>query len=186
MRRPDRLRLETLSPLGAIFVMTANGNELVGYNAREGIFYRGRASKENLVRYTLIPLELRDLTSLLMGVPPVEIEGTWEGEDMRVRRSLSGGGSEVITFDPATGIPIGWERLGSDGELELSAVFSDFVSTPVGPFPLKISLKSYSGQEERFEIRYQEPEVNVAIPASVFVQQRPDRVREVPLDPIGG
>ncbi|MFQ5917319.1 MAG: hypothetical protein ACE5I0_05845, partial [Candidatus Binatia bacterium] len=146
-----------------------------------------RASKKNLVRYTLIPLELRDLTSLLMGLPPVEIEGSWKGEGLRIQWSLSGGGSEVVTFDPTMGIPVGWERLGSDGELELSAVFSDFVSTPVGPFPLRISLESNSSsQEERFEIRYQDPEVNVAIPASSFVQQRPDRVREVPLESLGG
>lgn len=187
VRRPVRLRLETLSPLGAIFILTADGDEVVGFDPRKGILYRGRASKKNLVRYTLVPLELRDLTSILMGLPPVEIEGTWKGEGLRIEWSLSGGGSEVVTFDPAMGIPVGWERLGSDGELEISAVFSDFVSTPAGPFPLSISLESYSNsQEERFEIRYQEPEVNVAIPASFFVQQRPDRVREVPLESLGG
>ncbi|MFQ5917388.1 MAG: hypothetical protein ACE5I0_06200, partial [Candidatus Binatia bacterium] len=59
VRRPSRLRLETLSPLGAIFILTADGDEVVGFDPREGVLYRGRASKKNLVRYTLIPLELR-------------------------------------------------------------------------------------------------------------------------------
>jgi hypothetical protein len=173
--------------LGAIFILTADGDEVVGFDPRKGVLYRGTASKKNLVRYTLIPLELIDLTSLLMGLPPVEIEGSWKGGGLRIEWSLSGGGSEVVTFDSTMGIPVGWERLGSDGELELSAVFSDFVSTPVGPFPLKISLESNSGsQEERFEIHYQDPEVNVAIPDSFFVQQRPDRIREVPLESLGG
>jgi hypothetical protein len=121
-----------------------------------------------------------------MGVPPVAIEGPWESEDLRIQRSLSRGGSEVVTFDPAMGIPIGWERVGSDGEVKLSAVFSDFISTPVGPFPLRIFLESYESKEERFEIRYQEPEVNVALSASLFVQQKPSHVREFPLESLGG
>lgn len=186
MRRPDRLRMEALSLLGTVLVLTVDGDEVVGFHPREGTFYRGRASKKNLARYIQIPLELRDLTSLLMGVPPVMIEGPWESEDLRIQRSLSRGGSEVVTFDPAMGIPIGWERVGSDGEVELSAVFSDFISTPVGPFPLMISLESYGSQEERFEIRYQEPEVNVALSASLFVQQKPSHVREFPLESLGG
>ncbi|MCH7911523.1 MAG: DUF4292 domain-containing protein [Deltaproteobacteria bacterium] len=186
VRRPDRLRMETLSLLGAILVLTVDGNEVVGFYPREGTFYRGRASKKNLARYIQIPLELRDLTSLLMGLPPVEIHWPWEGENLRIQRSLSGGGSEVVTFDPDMGIPIGWERVGPDGEVELSAVFSDFISTPVGPFPLRISLESYGSQEERLEIRYQEPEVNVALSASLFVQQKPSHVREFPLESLGG
>ncbi|MCZ6906573.1 MAG: DUF4292 domain-containing protein [Deltaproteobacteria bacterium] len=186
VRRPDRLRMEAFSLLGAILVLTVDGDEVVGFYPREGTLYRGRASKKNLTRYIQIPLELRDLTSLLMGVPPVAIEGSWESEDLRIQRPLSRGGSEVVTFDPAMGIPIGWERVGSDGEVELRAVFSDFISTPVGPFPLRISLQFYGSQEERFEIRYQEPEVNVALSASLFVQQKPRHVREYPIDSLGG
>ncbi len=186
VRRPDRLRMEAFSLLGAILVLTVDGDEVVGFYPREGTLYRGRASKKNLTRYIQIPLELRDLTSLLMGVPPVAIEGPWESEDLRIQQPLSRGGSEVVTFDPAMGIPIGWERVGSDGEVELSAVFSDFISTPVGPFPLRISLEFYGSQEERFEIRYQEPEVNVALSASLFVQQKPLHVREYFLESLGG
>jgi len=186
VRRPDRLRMEAFSLLGAILVLTVDGDEVVGFYPREGTLYRGRASKKNLTRYIQIPLELRDLTSLLMGVPPVAIEGSWESEDLRIQRPLSRGGSEVVTFDPAMGIPIGWERVGSDGEVELRAVFSDFISTPAGPFPLRISLQFYGSQEERFEIRYQEPEVNVALSASLFVQQKPRHVREYRLDSLGG
>ncbi|MFQ5848987.1 MAG: outer membrane lipoprotein carrier protein LolA [Candidatus Binatia bacterium] len=185
VRRPDRFRLETLSPLGAILILTADGEEVVGFHPREGIFYRGRSSKENLVRYTQIPLELRDLTYLLMGLPPVEIGGSWEGGGDRVERRLPEGGSEVVTFDRTMGIPVRWDRSGPDEDLELTVVFSEFVSTPAGPFPLMISLESYA-QERRLEIRYREPEVNVALPASLFVQQRPNHVREVPLESLGG
>ena len=71
IQRPDRLRLETLSYLGAILIVTANDKEIIGYHPREGVFVRGARSKENMLRYTQIPLELDEITSLLMGLPPV-------------------------------------------------------------------------------------------------------------------
>ena len=183
--RPNRLRLETLSPLGAILVLTANGDEVVGFLPRKRILYRGVSSKRNLVRFTQIPLELAELTSLLLGLPPVLHGGTWQGEDHAIRRALPNGGSEWIDFDPALGVPIGWDRLDSDGNTELSAVFSDFVSTSAGPFPLKISLESDT-EDKTWQIHYREPEINVQIPLPLFVQQRPKQVREISLESLGG
>jgi len=183
--RPDRLRLETLSPLGAILVLTANGDEVVGFLPRKRILYRGVSSKRNLFRFTQIPLELTELTSLLLGLPPVDAEGPWNGEDHAIYRRLPSGGSEWVDFDPVMGIPVRWDRLDSDGNTELSAVFSDFVSTTVGSFPLKIFLES-GAEDKSWEIRYREPEVNVQIPVPLFVQQRPSHVREIPLESLGG
>jgi len=183
--RPDRLRLETLSPLGAILVLTANGDEVVGFLPRKRILYRGVSSKQNLYRFTQIPLELTELTSLLLGLPPVKAEGPWKGEDHAIHRSLPSGGSEWVVFDPALGVPIRWDRLDSHGDTELSAVFSDFVSTTAGSFPLRIFLESGT-EEKTWEIRYREPEVNVQIPVPLFVQQRPSHVREISLESIGG
>lgn len=183
--RPDRLRLETLSPLGAILVLTANGDEVVGFLPRKRILYRGVSSKRNLIRFTQIPLELAELTSLLLGLPPVKEGGVWQGEDHAIERVLPNGGSERIDFDPALGVPIGWDRLDSDGYTELSAVFSEFVSTSAGPFPLKISLESDT-EDKTWQIRYREPEINVQIPMPLFVQQRPRQVREISLESLGG
>ena len=72
VQRPDRLRLETLTFLGAVLIVTVDNNEIVGYHPREGIFVRGERTKENLLRYTQIPLELSEITSLLMGLAPVD------------------------------------------------------------------------------------------------------------------
>lgn len=183
--RPDRLRLETLSPLGAILVLTANGDEVVAFLPRKRILYRGSSSKRNLFRFTRIPLELTELTSLLLGLPPVKVGGPWKGENHAIYRTLPTGGSEWIDFDPAMGIPVRWDRLDSDGNTELSAVFSDFVATTVGSFPLKISIESVT-EDKSWEIRYREPEVNVQIPVPLFVQKRPSHVREIPLESLGG
>ncbi len=56
---PIGLRLETLTFLGAILIVTANDKEIIGLHPREGVFVRGATTKENLRRYTQIPLSLK-------------------------------------------------------------------------------------------------------------------------------
>jgi hypothetical protein len=68
VQRPDRLRLDTLTILGAILIFTANPNEMIGYHPREGVFVRAAPTPENLRRYTQIPLGLPQATTLLMGL----------------------------------------------------------------------------------------------------------------------
>jgi len=179
------LRLETLSPLGATLIVTADGNEVIGFHPREALFFRGRSSKENLLRYTQIPLELEEVTALLMGLPPVNLQSGWGAQGDSIYRDMGEGGRETIAFDPVLGVPVKWERSGRDGDIELSALFSDFFPTPAGPFPLKISLEAHP-QEIRVEIHYQEPEVNVTLPFPLFVQERPGNARELPLESLGG
>lgn len=185
VRRPDRLRLETLTPFGALLIITVDGHEVLGFHPREALFYRGRSSKENILRYTRIPLEVVELTSLLMGLPPVEIQDHWQAKGDAIQRDLKGGGREVVSFDPLQAIPIRWERSGPDGRIELSAHFSDFSPTPAGPFPLAISLEDRS-LGNRLEIRYQEPEVNVDLPSGLFIQEKPANAKEVLLESLGG
>jgi outer membrane lipoprotein-sorting protein len=185
VQRPHRLRLETLSALGALVVVTADGDEITGLHPREGLFVRGKSTKSNLLRYTQIPLELREITALLMGLPPVDVVAGWQvtGNSM-MRRSIMGP-TETISFDPALGVPIKWERTGSSGELEIRVLFSDFSPSPVGPFPLRISLEA-SPQEKRLDIRYRDPKLNVELSPSLFVQEKPQNAREIPLESLGG
>lgn len=185
VQRPDRLRLETLSPLGALLILTASADEMAGFHTREGVFYRGKTSIENLYRFTQIPLSVGELTAVLMGLPPVTSEGGWRSEGPSIMRDLGRGWKETITFHPSQLLPIRWQRLNPEGNVEMSARFSDFTDTPAGPFPLKIVLEA-PAQQRRLEITYKEPELNVEIASALFVQQKPENAREVPLDSLGG
>lgn len=185
VQRPDRLRLETLSSFGVLLIVTADGEKVAGFDPRENVFVHGRSSKENLARLTRIPLELREIAALLMGLPPVGLQGHWGGEQNTLHRELGGGRREVITFDSKLGVPTRWERYGPNGGAELRADFSDFFSTSAGLFPLKISLEAHV-QQRRLEIHYQEPEVNVDLPSALFIQEKPGSVREVPIESLGG
>jgi outer membrane lipoprotein-sorting protein len=185
VERPDRLRLETLSLLGAIFVVTVNDREIVGYDPREGVWVRGQRTKENLLRLTKIPLEVNELTALLLGLPPVETRGTWQQNGNSLVFAAAGGAKDVVSFESAEPVPTKWQRINNGGTVELSATFSEYTSTPAGLFAGKIQLESTS-QKRRLEIRYQSPELNVAIPAEVFSQKKPAHVTELPIEALGG
>ena len=184
VQRPDKARLETLSGLGAILVVTVNAGQIVGFHPREGVFVRGKSSKENLFRYTRIPLELQEMTRLLLGLPPVPRAADWKIAGSSLYRELDGQKKEIVTFDLTRELPVRWYRLGADGSSELSAAFDNFSPTPVGLFPSKIILEA-AVQQRSLEIAYQEPEVNVEMAPSLFVQEKPPNVKELPIEALG-
>jgi len=186
VHRPDRLRLETLSPLGsAILIVTADAEEIAGFHPREGLFYRGKSSPLNLFRYTQIPLGLGEFTSVLMGLPPLVAQSGWSHDGHAIVRDMGGGWKEAISFHPTFWAPTKWQRTNPEGRIELSAQFGDFFATPAGPFPLKISLEVPT-QQRRLDIRYQDPELNIDLAPALFVQQKPENAREVPIESLGG
>lgn len=185
VQRPDRLRLETLSMLGVILIVTVDDREIVGYDPREGVFLRGPRSKENLLRLTQIPLELDEVTKLLMGLPPVEIRGVWEQQESSLMFPLKNGGKDVVVFASQHPVPTKWQRFGAGGKIEMSAEFGDYIETPAGLFPAKVILEAQT-PKKRLEIRFQEPELNVALSPALFSQEKPANVRELPIEALGG
>lgn len=184
VERPDRLRLETLSMLGAILIVTANAKEIIGYHPREAVFVRGQSSKANLLRYTQIPLELDEITALLAGLPPVDVSTPWRQEGNSLIFSDSGLRKDSVAFESQLLVPTKWQRFNGSGAVELTAHFSDYIATSAGLFPSKINLDAPL-QGKKLEIRFQEPELNATIPADSFSQQKPAHVQEIPIEMIG-
>ena len=184
VQRPDRLRLETLTFLGAILIVTANDKEIIGYHPREGVLVRGRSSKDNLLRLTQIPLELEEITALLLGLPPVEVSSPWRQEGNSLIFSVNGQAKDILTFDSQLPVPTRWQLFNGSGVLELTAFFSDYIATSAGLFPSKINVEAPQ-KGKKLEIRFQEPEFNATIPVESFSQQKPANVQEVPIEMIG-
>jgi hypothetical protein len=182
--RPDRLRLETLTLLGAILIVTANDKELIGYHPREGVFVRGHRSKENLRRYTQMPLELEEITGLLVGLPPLDARSPSTQEGAALIFSANGR-RDLVAFETSQLVPTKWERFAENGTVELSAQFGDYISTPAGLFPSRILFEAHL-QKRKLEIRYQEPELNATISAELFSQEKPPHVQELPIEAVGG
>lgn len=179
------MRLETLTYLGAVLIVTVNDKEITGYHPRDGVFLRGDRSKENLARYTQIPLELDEITRLLLGLPPVEVGAPLEQSQNSLVFPGKGGGRDVIHFTSHLPVPTQWQRLNAGREIEMSAQFNDYIETPAGLFPSKILFEAQT-PKRRLEIRYQEPELNASIPPELFSQQKPANVKELPIEALGG
>ena len=184
VQRPDRLRLDTLTFLGAILIFTATDKEVLGYHPREGVYVRGRPTKENLRRYTQIPLELDEITKLLTGLPPADPAASWKQEGNVLTASLNGGGRDVLTFASHEPVPTKWERFNQAGTLELTAQFQNYTSTAAGPFPLGLALEA-PGQKRKLNIRFKDPDVNADIPPEQFTQKIPPNVKEIPIESVG-
>jgi outer membrane biogenesis lipoprotein LolB len=183
VQRPDRLRLETLSFLGAIMIVTVNDRAILGYLPREGVFLSGQRSKENLRRLTKIPLplEVEEITALLLGLPPVNTKAAPQQDGNSVSFPAADGSRDIVAFETSDPVPTRWERHNQSGESELSVKFSDYATTPAGLFPSRITIESVT-QKKRLEIVYQEPELNANLPAEQFVQQKPANVKELPIE----
>jgi hypothetical protein len=184
IQRPDRLRLETLTFLGAVLIVTVNDREIIGYHPREGIFVRGPRTKENLFRYTQIPLELAEITALLLGLPPVDTRAPVRQEGPALIFSPNGRKQDAVAFEAQTPVPTKWERFNDAGAVELSAQFSDYIATPVGPFPSRIQIEAQL-QKRKLEIRYQQPEFNASLPPEIFTQEKPAHADELRLETLG-
>lgn len=184
VQRSDRLRLETLTMLGAVLIVTANAAEIIGYHPREGVFVRAQPTRENLRRYTQIPLELSEITMLLMGLPPVDSSASWRQEGNTLFFSANGQARDVLSFESKEPVPTRWERFDENGTLELSAAFGDYVATQAGWFPRAILLESPL-QQKKLSMRYQEPEINPNLAEELFTQRIPAHAQEVPIEAVG-
>jgi hypothetical protein len=184
IQRPDRLRLETLTFLGAVLIVTVNDREIIGYHPREGIFVRGPLNKENLFRYTQIPLELDEMTSLLLGLPPVDTGAPVRQEGPALVFLPNGLKQDAVAFEAQAPVPTKWERFNDAGAVELSAQFLDYVLTPAGPFPSRIQIQAQL-QKRKLDIRYQQPEVNASLPPEIFTQEKPAHAEELRLETLG-
>lgn len=180
VRRPHRLRLEAFSLVGAALILTVDDDEFTGFLPSEARFYRARTSRQNLFRATELLLELEEMVALMMGLPPVRSEGAWRADGLVLRRTRAGGGTDVLTFDAEVRAPVRWQRFGPSGKPSYVATFEDFADTAAGPFPLKITLET-PPLRRSYEIRYDEPELNVTLPESHFVQELPEGVVRIPL-----
>jgi hypothetical protein len=185
IERPERLRLETLSMLGTVMIVTVNDREIIGYHVREGIMVRGRTSKENLLRYTQIPLELPEITAVLLGLPPVDTSTGWQQRGNTLVFSTNGEKSDEVAFDGQQPVPTRWERFNSDGSLAIRVSFSEYMGSPAGLFPTRLTLEAPL-QQRKLQIRYEEPEINGTLAAEVFTLQKPAHVQELPIEALGG
>ena len=184
-QRPDRLRLEVLSPLGAVFVLTTSSGRLAAYARGEATVYRGTASPANLERYTSVELPIAAAVDLLLATPPMDAAGQlvvsrdeahiklWEERDGAVR---------VTWFTPELE-PVRFEQHDDHGHVLLRATFAAYTAVDGVRLPTHIAVETPPTQRS-VTIELSEPEVNPPLADTLFALETPQGSKEVDLDQV--
>lgn len=171
-RRPDRFRLEVLSPFGALAVVASDGRELVVYARRENRIYRGPAGPGSLGVYAAVPLTVEDAVAILLGTPPERPPAgaaTVTGDETTRRIHLTvplASGRQEVWFAPDTLYPVASETALPDGRT-LHVDFGDYRPLGTGAFPYSIDVRAEPG-ERAVRVRYGAPTLNAQIADALF------------------
>lgn len=183
---PARLRIEVLSMFGVAWVLATDGTSLDIYSREEGTVYRGKPSPALLADYLPVPLELAELTELLLGRPPrreiVEPRDVaWEPETGLIRLPLliAGGGTTTVWFDGASGLLMRCEELDADGRLRFDLRIKAYRDVDGMLLGSDITILASDGVQIR--LAYAKAELNPTLAPDLFRLQNVVGAREVQL-----
>lgn len=192
VRRPDHFRLEVLSPFGALAVIATDARELVVYARREAKIYRGPASAASVGAYTQVPVDVADVTSILLGSPP-DRTATGPGAVSRDEEARAfkltipvDGGRQLVWFEPERLVPVASETPLADG-LRLRVAFGEYKDIGTFRFPHAIDMKAEPGNRI-VRVRYATPSLNTDIADNLFRFPPREGLQELVIEqyPIGG
>ncbi len=186
LARPDRLRVEILSILGTVFVMTSDRNTFSAYASSEATVYRGTPSPALMGRYARVALGVNELIDLLLASPEAATSGargevSFDDETGAIRLlDVDALGSHSVWFSAAYA-PIAAERRDTDGEVEWRAEFGGYEDHDGLSVATELKLE-FPLTQRRMELTLQNPEVNPRFDDSIFALQAPLGAKVVNLD----
>jgi outer membrane biogenesis lipoprotein LolB len=183
--RPDRLRLEILSPFGTMFVLTTADGTLAAWTRDESTVYRGAASAENLQRYTQVDLPIATAVDLLLGTPPLRTDpdSVVSADDSAIELWQQTGSVVRVGWFSAALQPLRYEQRDPGGRVLLRATFDQFADLDGGQVPTALGIE-LPLEQRHIDIALSEPEVNPVLPATVFALETPAGSKEVDLDQV--
>jgi hypothetical protein len=185
--RPDRLRVEVLSFLGAVFVLTTDNGRFTAYARREETIYRGEASPENMWSYARIGLPVVDLVDVMLGTPPQRL-ADWsqvaldpERGWIELTQEFSNGAEQVVWFLGT--LPAAAESRDPYGEVLWHATFSGYQDHDGVPIATRIRLE-VPARDRSVEIELNDVDINPTLDDSTFALDIPGGVRVVDIDSV--
>ncbi len=171
-RRPDHFRLEVLSPFGALAVIATDARELVVYARREAKIYRGPASPASVGAYTQVPVEVADVTTILLGSPPERaatgpVTVAWDeaADAFKLTKPIANG-RQVVWFEPETLVPVASETPLGDA-VRLRVAFGEYRDIGTFRFPHAIDMRAEPG-DRVVRVRYASPSLNTEVAETLF------------------
>jgi hypothetical protein len=168
---PDRLRAETLSPFGTpLLVLAANGTELAVLLPGDNLFYHGRATPENLGRFTRLPLRLayQQLNAFTLA------DGGWRIELEAGQRR------QFLRFDAA--LRLLEVHYLTAGELQLRLAYGDYAEAG-DHLPRRIDLE-LPLQQTQARLLFDELELDRQLLPALFTLEPPPGATVIGLDEV--
>ena len=193
---PNRFRLEVLSPLGALAVVTCDGAELAVWVRREHRTYRGPATAASVAAYAGVSVRVEDVVSMLLGLPPerrpIAAPTLVRNDDadligVAADVALDGeGGAErqTIWFAADSRLPVASETMLASGQT-LHVDFADYRSVAGAPFPFTVELRLDPGNR-RVRVRYDAPTLGAPLDDALFSFPPRTGVEELWIDRYSG
>jgi hypothetical protein len=183
---PGRLRVETQDFFGnVVSVLAVDGGALALYDARERVYYRGRATPANVARLIQVELPPADLVALLCGSAAI-----LEGEPVDARpvdgalRLTLRRGDALQRLDVGAGAAVLRSLVSRAGVVELEAVLEGHRLRSGVPMPARVTLRAPAAQVS-LSLRWKDQAVNAPLDPALFRLEPPAGARVVDLEPGG-
>jgi hypothetical protein len=185
---PDRLRLETLSPLGQPgFYAATDGRDLFLFAPSENTYYRGAAIPRNLGLIIPLRLGVEDMVSVIRGSVPLI---AYDADHLRCAANEAGyvlqltgqdeNTTQVLTFSRDGLRVVTSETYGREG-LTCSVRYEDYEPAGSSAFPRTITV-SLPSERTTVRITYKKVELLPDIDSSLFSLSAPPGAKIVPLE----
>ena len=187
-QKPNRLRLETLSPLGQPgFYAATDGQELFLFAPSENAYYRGGATPRNLGLIIPLRLDVEEMVSVIMGRVPLidydvhHLSCAVNEEGYRLRlKGRDENTTQVLTFSGNDLRVVTSETYGREG-LTCLVNYADYEPAGSTAFPRTITV-SLPSKQTTVRISYKKVEMLPEIDPSLFSLTAPPGAKIVPLE----
>ena len=171
VRRPDRLRVEAMSPLGVALIVAAQDTHLQIFEPSKNTLMRGTADAATLARFARIPMAPRDAVGLLMGIVP-------EAKSSSPPESVSNEGDMVLLIyagENRSRRELGFQNnqltmvreRDVAGAINFEIRYADYHDIGGVMFAYQVDA-NFPVADTRVSFTYKRPIVNGQIPDSVF------------------
>jgi outer membrane lipoprotein-sorting protein len=188
VERPDHLRIEMMSAFGVALQVTSDGKQIYAYHRGEKTFYRGKASVENLARFTRLDLDLREIADLLVGLPPgrhrlkeLTISPDEASRSWRVSGLLPDGGAFLVWFGADDLLPARAEEFDREGNQIYTAIYSGYIEVGGIAIPQQIEFEA-AAEQAKIKLTYSTVSVNEPLAKDLFRFDPPPGSKQVDLD----
>jgi hypothetical protein len=187
--RPSSLRIEEMPVLGLpVLYLSANKERLKVFFPKEGKFYVGKPTGENLSKFLPWAVEVEDFLALLFGLPPPRIagaerlEGRVDDDFYRVDAFSGKRKYASLWIDPVEHRLVRTEILSDKGERLCDVHLGSY--GPVGHFiiPQEITLSFFKPKMTDVIIRHESIEIIPAVAEDLFDLEIPAGITPQQLD----